>query len=317
MMNNLTLTLLSGEFAIHRLPPDSPIPPQVLSGVFYAVTRTADELSIVCPANVTIPNSRREGDWACLKVAGPLDFGLTGVLAGLSGTLARAGVSIFALSTYDTDYLLVKNDGLPQAVAALRDAGYAVDSALSVPADPTPVELTRIRRHDRAIYDDAWIVAFLRRAEYGVLATCRDGQPFTVARNFIYDEARHALYLHGARRGQTFDLVREGALANFNVSQMGRLLPAKKAVDLSVEYASVVIFGRVSLVADVDEAIRALRFLSEKYFPHLRYSVDYAPVSEHDLKRTAILRLDVEAWSGKQKQVAENYPGAFHFGEPV
>jgi len=316
MMNSLHLTLLDGEFAVHRLPPEAEIPPQALSGAFYALTRTADELSLVCPAGISVPGSRREGGWSALKVAGPLDFSLTGVLAGLSGALAAAGVSVFALSTFDTDFLLVKAADLPRAVTALRAAGYTVNGT-SAPTVPIADDLTRVRRRERAVADDDWIIARLREAEYGVLATCVNGQPFTVARNFVYNPARHCIYLHGARKGRTSETVQPGVRANFNVSQMGRLLPADAAMDMSVEYTGVVIFGRVSLVEDPDEAKAALQQLVDKYFPHLQVGRDYIPVRDVDLKVTAVLRLDIEAWSGKQKKAADDFPGAFRFGKQV
>jgi nitroimidazol reductase NimA-like FMN-containing flavoprotein (pyridoxamine 5'-phosphate oxidase superfamily) len=71
-------------------------------------------------------------------------------------------------------------------------------------------ELTKIRRQDRAITDDAWITGFLQEADYGVFATCKDGQPFTVARNFAYDAQNYVIYFHGARKGRTFEDVRQG-----------------------------------------------------------------------------------------------------------
>ncbi|RME89903.1 MAG: ACT domain-containing protein [Anaerolineae bacterium] len=315
MTSNLTLTLLPGEYTVHRLPPEAPIPFQALRGAFYALTRTAEELSLVCPSEVAVPGNRHEAGWALLKVEGPLDFGMIGVLADLSGALATAGVSLFAISTFDTDYLLVKAEDLSRALAALRAAGHRVDGAPEPPEDESPPPWARPRRRDRAIQDEAWIISFLERADYGVLATCVGGRPFTVARNFVYVPERRCIYLHGARAGRTYETVLHGARANFNVSEMGRLLPADTAMEMGVEYAGVVVFGRVSLVEDPDEAKDALRRLVEKYFPHLRAGRDYTPVQDVDLKVTAVLRLDVEAWSGKQKQAPPDFPGAFWWGE--
>lgn len=309
----MSLVVVDGEFAVHRLPPEAEIPPQVLRADFYALTRTAEELSLVCPAGIPVPGARREEGWAVLKVEGPLDFSLTGVLADLSSALAAAGVSVFAISTFDTDYLLVKAERLPDAVTALRQAGHRVDGQPPLP----PESLTAIRRRERAVHDDDWIIALLDRAEYGVLATCVGGWPFTVARNFVYDRQRHCLYLHGARKGRTYETVRAGARATFNVSEMGRLLPADEAMEMSVEYRGVVIFGRISLVEDPEEAKTALQALVDKYFPHLQVGRDYIPVRDVDLKVTATLRLDIEAWSGKEKKAPDDFPGAFLFGEQV
>ncbi|MBS0661491.1 MAG: ACT domain-containing protein [Verrucomicrobia bacterium] len=117
----MQLTLLPDSFAICRLAPDAAVPPR-----FFSVTRTAEELSVVCREADVPSDARCELGWSGLQVAGPLDFALTGVLAALAAPLAAAGVSIFALSTFDTDYLLVKSASLPEALAALRGAGHEV-----------------------------------------------------------------------------------------------------------------------------------------------------------------------------------------------
>lgn len=126
-MPQLSLTVLSSEFSIHRLDPDESIPVAVLKSGLFWIGRTDHELSIVCRSGVAVPGSRVDAGWSCLKVEGPLDPGLTGVLAGLSAALAAAQVSMLALSTYDTDYLLVKSRDLAKATAALAAAGYNVE----------------------------------------------------------------------------------------------------------------------------------------------------------------------------------------------
>jgi hypothetical protein len=123
-MKPLTLTLLKEKLALHRLPADVPIPEVVLRSRFYSITRTADELSIVVPEDLVLSGTRREAGWSCIKVLGPLDFGLTGILAGISRVLAEEGVSLFAVSTFDTDYILVKQDSIASAVDALERAEY-------------------------------------------------------------------------------------------------------------------------------------------------------------------------------------------------
>ncbi len=93
-------------------------------GAFVSITRTPDELSVVC-AEVSVPDEVKAGrGWRALRVAGSLDFALTGVLAALAVPLAEAGVSIFALSTYDTDYVLLREVDLPREVATLGVAGH-------------------------------------------------------------------------------------------------------------------------------------------------------------------------------------------------
>ncbi len=120
------LLLLVGRYSICRLPPDAPLPQAALAGSFWALLRSNDELSLVCAAELAPPEAICSTGWRCLRVAGTLDFALTGVLAGLSAPLAAAGISIFAVSSYDTDYLLLSEDQLPAALAALRAAGFAV-----------------------------------------------------------------------------------------------------------------------------------------------------------------------------------------------
>ena len=93
---------------------------------FVSVTRTADELSVVCPGEAVPSSVRAEHGFRVLKIDGPLDFSLTGILAAVAGPLADAGISIFAVSTYDTDYVLVKAKDLNQAVAVLQAGGHCV-----------------------------------------------------------------------------------------------------------------------------------------------------------------------------------------------
>lgn len=124
---SLALSVLEGLFSIHRLSPSDEIPKEVFESQFYSISKTDDELSIVCSASVKIPSDRSEDDWTCIKVLGPLDFSLTGILAELSAVLAKEEISIFALSTFDTDYLLVKSVKLPAAKKALQKAGYVFE----------------------------------------------------------------------------------------------------------------------------------------------------------------------------------------------
>ncbi|MCP4140606.1 MAG: pyridoxamine 5'-phosphate oxidase family protein [Chloroflexi bacterium] len=162
--------------------------------------------------------------------------------------------------------------------------------------------LTKMRRSDREIKDKEWIIALLNRAGYGVLATCKDGQPFTVARNFAYDPENHAIYFHGARKGRTFENVGEGTLANLNVSEMGEWILSERAMNFGVYYKGVVAFGKLSVVEDSDEAKRGLQLLMDKHFPDLKPDVNYEAITDIDLKVTAVLRMDINSWSGKEKK---------------
>jgi hypothetical protein len=120
----LDLTILPESFAVSRLPASAPAPAWAGAGHLQSVTRTSEELSVVCRAEAVPPEVASERGWRAIRVAGTLDFSLTGVLASLAAPLAEANLSIFALSTYDTDYVLVRDDGLERAVAALTAAGH-------------------------------------------------------------------------------------------------------------------------------------------------------------------------------------------------
>jgi hypothetical protein len=125
-MMALELELLSGEFAVCRLEAGVTVPEWALTGSLASATRTADEVSIVCPASEVPAGVRAENGWHCLKIRGPLPFSLTGVLASVVQPLAEAGISLFALSTYDTDYVLVKAETFPRALEALSVAGHRI-----------------------------------------------------------------------------------------------------------------------------------------------------------------------------------------------
>ncbi len=122
----LTLHVLEERFAVCRLAPSDPVPLWAWSGAFASVTRTPAELSIVCLASAVPDGVARSDGWRALQVQGPLDFSLVGILAALSAVLAHVEVSLFAVSTYDTDYLLVREGELGKAVAALRGAGHEI-----------------------------------------------------------------------------------------------------------------------------------------------------------------------------------------------
>jgi hypothetical protein len=135
---NLTLDLVPGSYAICRWGPGDALPPSVMQGEFFSVTRTPAELSAVCDVAVVPSGVKAEGPWLVLAVRGPLDFNITGVLAAVAAPLAAAGISIFAVSTYDTDYLLVRDGELDRAVRALREAGHNISGARGT-SQGTPV----------------------------------------------------------------------------------------------------------------------------------------------------------------------------------
>jgi uncharacterized protein len=125
-MAKLTLVALEDLLAVCHLAADAPLPAWAAAGSFASITRTPDELSIVCRRDGVPDGIPCEAGWRCLRVAGPLEFALVGVLASLLVPLADAGLPVFVVSTFDTDYLLVKEDRLDAAVDILRGAGHNV-----------------------------------------------------------------------------------------------------------------------------------------------------------------------------------------------
>jgi nitroimidazol reductase NimA-like FMN-containing flavoprotein (pyridoxamine 5'-phosphate oxidase superfamily) len=168
-----------------------------------------------------------------------------------------------------------------------------------------------VRRKDRAVEDETWIRAMLHRVPFGTLATVHDGQPFINTNLFVFDEAAHVIYMHTANVGRTRANVEAEGRICFSVGEMGRLLPADTALEFSVEYAGVVVFGRAAIVDDQEEARRALQLLLDKYFAHLRPGQDYRPITLEELARTAVYRISIEHWSGKRKEASADFPGAF------
>jgi len=174
--------------------------------------------------------------------------------------------------------------------------------------------LNKIRRSDRA-KEDSWIRNFLHRGAMGTMATSRDDQPFLVTRNYAFDDESNAIYMHGARKGRTFENVQSNNKVCFSVSKMGRLLPADEALEVGIEYAGVVVFGKATIIEDEAEATHGLQLLLDKYFPQLKSGTDYKPIAPQNLKTTAVFRIDIESWSGKEKAVEEEFPGAYYYEE--
>lgn len=121
----LSLKVIPGCFAVSRLDANDEVPAWV-GGEFYSVSRTGNELSIVCEQGLVPKGIRSEPNWKVLEVSGPLAFTEIGVLSSLAGPLAAAGISIFVLSTFDTDYLLISEDRLNEAKNVLTAAGHVI-----------------------------------------------------------------------------------------------------------------------------------------------------------------------------------------------
>lgn len=124
--HQLKFTVLAGPYGVCRLSPHAAIPEWAFGAEFFSITNTPEELSIVCDSAQIPSKIRAEHGWGCLKIEGPIPFETTGVLAGCLDPLAAAGIGIFAVSTFDTDYILVKSAHLERAKSVLRAAGHEV-----------------------------------------------------------------------------------------------------------------------------------------------------------------------------------------------
>ncbi len=189
-----------------------------------------------------------------------------------------------------------------------RDERIARKNA-EIYADP---QINRVRRADREVTDEAWIKDLLRRGAFGVLATTAGEQPFLNAHNYVYDEAQNCIYFHRSPVGRTSANLERNPRVCYQVAEMGRMYAGKRASDFGVEYRSVIIFGTARRV-DAQEADHALRLFMGKYAPHLEYGVDYEGFDLPQLEDVAVYRVDIESWSGKKRELAQDHPGAYEY----
>ena len=126
-MSGLRFVIRPESFCIHRLPPDREVNFERLRAVcWYSMTRTNDELSVIVPDHIDLGPGERQAGWSCLQIGDILDFAVVGVIAGISRILADANVSVFTVSTYNTDYILVRTSEVDTAARALNAAGHVV-----------------------------------------------------------------------------------------------------------------------------------------------------------------------------------------------
>lgn len=136
-MPSLIIELLVGPLSVCRLDASAPIPAWGSAAAFFTVTRTADELSIICATDRVPDGVTVSGGWRALKIVGPFNFAEVGILLRVAAPLAAAGVSILPVATYDTDYVLVRASQLAAAIAALRSDGHELripDALTDAPA---------------------------------------------------------------------------------------------------------------------------------------------------------------------------------------
>lgn len=148
--------------------------------------------------------------------------------------------------------------------------------------------------------DDGWIASFLDRIQVGYVATRWDQQPFITPVTFWFDRDQRMIAFHTNLTGRLRANSTRHSRVCFAASETGKLLPSNIALEFSIQYASVVAFGKIHIVAESTEQRRILTALVGKYFPDLNPGVDYRPITENELNRTAVYRIEIERWSGKR-----------------
>ena len=148
--------------------------------------------------------------------------------------------------------------------------------------------------------DEAWMRAFLQTAQVGHVATQWDDQPFVTPTMFWYDESNQRIIFHSNLAGRVRANLEHSPKVCLEASEMGRLLPSNVALEFSVQYRSVMVFGTVRILESNEEKRAALTGLLEKYFPKMQAGREYRPITEKELKRTSVYELEIESWSGKE-----------------
>jgi nitroimidazol reductase NimA-like FMN-containing flavoprotein (pyridoxamine 5'-phosphate oxidase superfamily) len=164
-------------------------------------------------------------------------------------------------------------------------------------ANHSPAALQRLPEYKR---EEEWIRAFLRKAKIGHIATVQDGQPFLNPSTFWFDEEYRQIIFHSNIAGRIRSNIENDAKVAFEICEMGNVLPANVALEFSLQYRSVVVFGTARLLTDPAEMRRVLYGLIRKYFPEMIAGKDYRKITDKELKRTSVYAIQIEEWSGKE-----------------
>lgn len=169
-----------------------------------------------------------------------------------------------------------------------------------MPRDYTKERPTAYQRIPKYKRDDDWIRDFLRTAQVGHIASSLNGQPFLTPSIFWFDEENHQIVFHSNVTGRVRSNLASNPKVCFEASELGRLLPSNVALEFSLQYRSVVVFGTVHLVTNPAEARRVLYGLIQKYFPKMRAGREFREITGKELKRTSVYAIQIEEWSGKE-----------------
>jgi nitroimidazol reductase NimA-like FMN-containing flavoprotein (pyridoxamine 5'-phosphate oxidase superfamily) len=159
---------------------------------------------------------------------------------------------------------------------------------------------TAFQRRPQLTKDDDWIRAFLKTAQVGHIASSFDGQPFINPTTFWLDEENHQIVFHSNVAGRVRSNIESNPKVSLEASELGKFLPSNVALEFSLQFRSVVVFGTARIVTDPNEARRLLYGLISKYFPRMTAGKEYREITEKELRATSIYALQIESWSGKE-----------------
>ncbi len=160
-----------------------------------------------------------------------------------------------------------------------------------------PTAFQRLPEYQR---DDDWICAFLREARIAHIASSRDAQPFLTPSTFWFDEEHHQVIFHSNIAGRIRSNIETNPKVCIEVSELGKMLPSNVALEFSLQYRSVVVFGTARLIGDPQEARRVLYSLIHKYFPLMTPGREFREITDKELRSTSIYAVQIEEWSGKE-----------------
>jgi nitroimidazol reductase NimA-like FMN-containing flavoprotein (pyridoxamine 5'-phosphate oxidase superfamily) len=163
--------------------------------------------------------------------------------------------------------------------------------------DKTPANAQRLPKYAQ---DEAWIKAFLERAHIGHIATRWEQQPFITPTTFWYDPLSHAIYFHSNVVGRLRANSECYPEVCFEAFEVGKPLPSNVALEFSIQYESVIAFGKIRVLEDFEHQRRVLYGLIGKYFPRMVSGEHYRPITDTELKRTSVYAIAIESWSGKR-----------------
>lgn len=160
-----------------------------------------------------------------------------------------------------------------------------------------PTEFQRLPEYKR---EDDWIRSFLQEVKIGHISTSWDGQPFIIPSMFWFDEKNHQIIFHSNIAGRIRSNIERNPKVCLEASEMGNLLPSNVALEFSLQYRSVIVFGAAQILTEAEETRRALYNLIKKYFPTMTAGKEYREITEKELRATSVYAIQIESWSGKE-----------------